>query len=87
MTNERSTTMKIVDVISAVILAFGGLNWGLIGLFGFNLVEAVFGPMSIMSRIIYCVVGLSALYEIIMFRTIQRRWECKPLPSLAGSQG
>jgi hypothetical protein len=70
--------MKIVDIVSAVILAIGGLNWGLIGFFEFNLVESIFGPMSALSRIVYCLVGLSALYEIFMFRAIQRRWECRP---------
>ena len=84
MTKQRSQTMKIFDVVSAAILAIGGLNWGLIGFFGFNLVEAVFGSMSVLSRIVYCLVGLSAVYEIVMFRTIQRRWECTPLQRLAG---
>lgn len=70
--------MKIVDIVSAVILAIGGVNWGLIGFFEFNLVESIFGPMSALSRIVYCLVGLSALYGIFMFRVIQRRWECRP---------
>ncbi len=78
MAEHRSQSMKIVDIVSAVILAIGGLNWGLIGFFEFNLVESIFGPMSALSRIVYCLVGLSALYEIFMFRAIQRRWECRP---------
>lgn len=51
--------------------------------FDVNLVEAIFGQVSIISRIVYCLVGVSALYEIVMYRTIQRRWECKPWPKMA----
>ena len=87
MTEQRSQTMKGVDFISAAILALGGLNWGLIGFFDFNLVEAIFGTGSLFSRIIYCLVGLSAVYEIVMFRAIQRRWECAPWPRLAKQVG
>jgi uncharacterized membrane protein YuzA (DUF378 family) len=76
MTEQRFQSMKGVDIVSASILALGGLNWGLIGFFDFNLVEAIFGATSALSRIIYCLVGMSAFYEIAMFRTIQRRWEC-----------
>jgi uncharacterized protein len=87
MTEQRSQSMKIVDLVSAIILALGGLNWGLIGFFNFNLVEAIFGPMSAISRIVYCLVGLSALYEIVMYRAIQRRWGCTPWPKMAGQVG
>jgi len=83
MTELRFQSMKGVDIVSASILALGGLNWGLIGFFEFNLVEAIFGAMSVLSRIIYCLVGLSAVYEIAMFRTIQRRWECASWPKPA----
>ncbi len=47
--------------IALVLLVIGGLNWLLVGLFEFDLVAAVFGPMSTMSRIVYVVVGLSAI--------------------------
>ena len=57
--------MRIVNVITLVLLIVGGLNWGLVGLFGFDLVAALFGEMSALSRIIYALVGLSALYQII----------------------
>jgi hypothetical protein len=43
----------------------GGLNWGLVGLFGFDLVAALFGEMSILSRIVYTLVGASALGQIV----------------------
>lgn len=76
----KLTLPKGIDIIAAVLLVIGGLNWGLVGLFGFNLVEAIFGTMSPMSRIIYALVGIAALYEIVMWQAIQRRWECKLWP-------
>lgn len=53
--------MKTINGIALVLLVVGGLNWGLVGLFGFDLVAAIFGDMSIVSRIVYVVVGLSAV--------------------------
>ena len=66
--------MKTIDVIVSVLLVIGGLNWGLVGIFNFNLVAAIFGAMSIISRIIYILVGVSALYDIVEWKAIQRRW-------------
>ena len=51
-----------LDWIGMILLIIGGLNWGLVGLFDFDLVAYLFGEMSILSRIIYDLVGLSALY-------------------------
>ncbi len=75
---------KGIDLIAAGILVIGGLNWGLIGFFNFNLVEFVFGAMGPASRVVYALVGLAALYEIFMWRSIQRRWECRPWPKFTG---
>ena len=44
------------------LLVIGGLNWGLVGLFGFDLVASIFGDMSTISRIVYSLVGVSALF-------------------------
>ena len=68
--------MKSLDLIAAMFLFIGGVNWGLIGLFGFNLIEQIFGSMSALTRIIYIVVGISAIYDVVMWKAIQRRWEC-----------
>lgn len=57
--------MKIANVIAWILLVIGGLNWLLVGAFSWNLVAGVFGPVSIITRIIYCLVGLSALWLII----------------------
>ncbi len=56
--------MKIIDKIALVLIIIGAINWGLIGFFGFNLVSAIFGEMSALSRIIYALVGISGLWGI-----------------------
>lgn len=56
--------MKAIDTIALVLIIIGALNWGLIGLFSFDLVAAIFGEMSILSRIIYSLVGVSGLWGI-----------------------
>ena len=54
--------MKIIDNIALILIIIGAINWGLIGLFKFNLVDAIFGTMSLLSRIIYTLVGISGLW-------------------------
>jgi len=83
MKNRNDGYMKGIDMLMAVILAIGGLCWGAIGFFEVNPVEAAFGPMSPISRLIYVLFGLAAVYEIVFYRLIQRRWECKPWPEIA----
>lgn len=56
--------MSALGWIAMALLIVGGINWGLVGFFGFDLVAAIFGPMSVISRIVYALVGLSALYSI-----------------------
>ena len=56
--------MKIIDKIALVLVIIGAIVWGLIGLFNFNLVETIFGHMTVMSRIIYILVGISGLWAI-----------------------
>jgi len=50
--------------IALILLIVGGLNWGLVGLFDFDLVAAIFGMMSALSRVVYILVGLSAIYTL-----------------------
>lgn len=66
--------MKSLDIIVAVLLVVGGLNWGLVGFFGFDLVATIFGGGSMLASIVYSLVGLSALYQAIQWKSIQRRW-------------
>ena len=66
--------MKGLDAIAVILLIVGGLNWGLVGVASFDLVAAIFGHMSILSRIIYILVGLAALYQIIGWKSMHKRW-------------
>lgn len=54
--------LSTLDWIALVLVIIGGLNWALVGLFGFDLVAAIFGDMSVLSRLVYVLVGLSAVY-------------------------
>lgn len=56
--------MKIIDKIALLLVIIGAINWGLIGIFSFNLVDALFGTMSWISRIIYALVGISGLWSV-----------------------
>jgi uncharacterized membrane protein YuzA (DUF378 family) len=58
--------MKALNVITLILVIVGGLNWGLVGLADFNLVSALFGDMSTLSRIVYVLVGLSAVWQIVL---------------------
>ena len=57
--------MRIVNQITLLLVIVGGLNWGLVGLANFNLVAAIFGDDSALSRLIYILVGASALWQLI----------------------
>lgn len=56
--------MKVIDTIALILVIIGAINWGLIGFFNFNLVDTIFGAMSVISRIIYGLVGISGLWCI-----------------------
>ena len=71
--------MKTMDILAAVLLVVGGLNWGLWGAFEFDLVATIFGGnTAVLSKIIYCVVGLAALYQAFGLKAIQKRWVVSP---------
>ena len=53
--------MKSIYWIALTLVVIGALNWGLVGLFGFDLVAALFGPASSLSRLVYSLVGLAGL--------------------------
>jgi len=71
--------MKSIDVIVAVLLVVGGLNWGLVALANFDLVAFLtgaggFGAKNMLGAVVYGLVGLSAIYQALLWRSIQRRW-------------
>lgn len=57
--------MKILNLTTLILVIVGGLNWGLVGLFNFDLVAALFGDGSLLSRIVYILVGLSAVWQLV----------------------
>ncbi len=58
--------LTILDKTVFILVVIGGLNWLLVGLFSWNLVSFIFGDMSALSRVVYDLVGLAALYMIVM---------------------
>jgi len=62
MMNKLST----IDWVALVLVIIGGVNWGLVGFFNFDLVATIFGNESMLSRIIYDLVGISAVYLIFV---------------------
>jgi len=62
--------MRTIKIIAIILVIIGGLNWGLVGLFNFDLVAAIFGSMTVISRIVYTLVGLSAVYLALIFNSL-----------------
>jgi len=54
-----------LDWVAFVLVAVGGLNWGLVGLFQWDLVQAIFGDMTAVTRVVFTLVGIAALYRIV----------------------
>lgn len=59
--------MKTIDYIALILVIIGAINWGLIGFLGFDLVRVVFGDMTLVSRIVYAVIGICGLYALSFF--------------------
>lgn len=58
--------MKFISLIACALVVIGGLNWGLVGFFKFDLVAAIFGDMTTITRVIYDLVGIAAVVHILM---------------------
>jgi uncharacterized membrane protein YuzA (DUF378 family) len=69
--------VKVLNIVTAVLLIIGGLNWGLVAVAEFDLVATVFGltfgETNVASRVVYALVGLSALYQAVQLPAAQRR--------------
>jgi uncharacterized protein len=74
--------MKKLDIAAAVLVAVGGINWGLVALAKFDLVATIvgldFGQTNAASRVIYGLVGASAVYQVLQQHAIRRRWSRDP---------
>ena len=75
--------MRKLDVLAAVLVVVGALNWGLVAVARFDLVAAIFGlrfgEVSAPSSVVYALVGLAGAYQAILWKAIQRRWNGSPL--------
>lgn len=59
--------MKALNCIALTLVIIGAINWLLVGLFEFNLVDAIFGSLSVLTRIIYIIVGIAGLWSIAFY--------------------
>jgi hypothetical protein len=62
--------MRALNIIALTLLIIGGLNWGLVGLFDFDLVAAIFGADTVLANIVYGLVGLAAIYSLCLFKPV-----------------
>jgi uncharacterized membrane protein YuzA (DUF378 family) len=67
--------MKTIDVIAAILLVVGGLNWFFVGALDFDLVKFIFDSIPLFQKATYIVVGLAAFYQIFQWKAIQDRWK------------
>lgn len=65
--------MKNIDLITLILIIVGGLNWGLVGLLNFDLVAAIFGNATLLSSLVYTLVGISAIYHLAAMKTVRER--------------
>lgn len=62
--------MKTLNIIALILVIIGAINWGLMGFFEFDLVSTLFGNMSMLTHIIFGVVGIAGLYSLTLFSKI-----------------
>ena len=62
--------MKAINCIALTLVIIGAINWLLVGLFEFNLVDSIFGSLSMLARIIYTIVGIAGLWSIAFYSKI-----------------
>ncbi len=65
--------LNVLDWIALILVIIGGLNWGLVGILSFDLVASIFGVGSLLSTIVYILVGLAALYLLIIAAKLQKK--------------
>ena len=56
-----------LDVVSLILIIIGAVNWGLIGFFNLDVISAIFGNMSMITRIIFAGVGIAGIYSLVLF--------------------
>jgi uncharacterized protein len=75
---QQEAAMKQIDIVAAVLVVVGALNWGLVGFARFDLVAALFGmpfgEVSPLSSVVYGLVGLAGVYQGLFWKRVQYRW-------------
>jgi len=69
----RMKKLSALDWIALILIIIGGLNWGLVGAFKFDLVAAIFGTLTAVARIVYILVGLSAIYTLLLLGKLGKK--------------
>ena len=69
---DQPGALRILGIVSMILLIVGGLNWALVGLFEFDLVATLFGDMTAISRTVYVLVGVAALYGFYVLGRFSR---------------
>jgi uncharacterized membrane protein YuzA (DUF378 family) len=72
--------MKFIDVLAAILVVVGALNWGLVGLFGYDLVAALLGDTTVLTRLVYFIVGLAGVFQVMQLKAIHHRWVGRGTP-------
>lgn len=65
--------LNVLDIIAIVLVVIGGLNWGLVGLLNLDVVAAILGASSMLSNIVYVLVGLAAIYLAVILVKLERK--------------
>lgn len=67
--------MQVLKIITYILVLIGAINWGLVGFFNINLVAMIFGVMTVLSRIVYALVGISAIiYAILSYKDVFEKY-------------
>ncbi|CDE61429.1 putative uncharacterized protein [Fusobacterium sp. CAG:439] len=67
--------MQVLKIITYILVLIGAINWGLVGLFNIDLVAMIFGDMTVLSRIVYALVGISAIiYAILSYKDVFEKY-------------
>ncbi len=78
------TSNKSIHTVTFILLIIGGLNWLLVGLFQMDLVATIFGDMSMIARVVYTLVGLSAVYELVGHKGCCKMCGSSSMQSMSG---
>lgn len=70
--NAAHKSQSVLGSIALALVIIGAINWGLVGLLGLDLVAALFGDMTTLSRIVYIVIGLAGLYSLTLYPRVAR---------------